>query len=324
MSEKELINLCNNNNVKKGHSIRLFWPSEIYGFGKWIRKYANYPSFLPLAVYSDHSGPPLNDIPSNHELNNLAECFLCHNVEKKNNYNKLSRNKKAYVMISPNVFYRRKYNIVYNQSASGTISFPDHSTPDLDFENFDITNYCNKLKSLPKKYQPVRVCLHMHDINNGTYKKYMENNIEVVTLGNTSDIRFIERLYSLIKNTKYITSNDVGTIALLSIEMKIPFFIYGDRVVVKNISDSNLVKGIIPFYTHPLYEEIYYKCKLDVEKNINEIDINLQYKVEKFLGVHDSISRVEMKIILYKSLFKWIFKFKFFVLIYNHFKVKLK
>ena len=315
MEECELIKLCDIKNVKKGNSIRLYWTSEIYGFGKWIRKYGYYPSFLPLAVYSDHSGPPFNATPSKHELENNAECFFCHNVEKKINYNNISTDKKAHVILSPNVFFRKYNNISYNKNAKGTIAFPDHSTPSLDFSNFDIENYCNELKALPSEFHPVKVCLHMHDINNGSYKKYLKNNIDVITVGHTWDIRFIERLYLILSDTKYITSNDIGTIALLSIEMDIPFFVYGNRVVVKNISDENLKKGVVPFYTHPLYEEILNSLKLNNNFILNPYPKELKYKVDSFLGVYDSISRKNMSIILYKSFFLWLFKLKFFLLI---------
>ena len=54
------------------------------------------------------------------------------------------------------------------------------------------------------------------------YKILANKGFEIVTAGNSHDKRFAERLYGLISNFKYITSNCPGTITLLAIEMKFP------------------------------------------------------------------------------------------------------
>ena len=51
-----------------------YWTSEIYGFGKYIRKYGYYPSWLPLYIYTDHGVGRID--PAIHELESSAPALL--------------------------------------------------------------------------------------------------------------------------------------------------------------------------------------------------------------------------------------------------------
>jgi hypothetical protein len=88
----------------------------------------------------------------------------------------------------------------------GTICFAAHSTPGID-DTSDIELYARQLLALPDKFQPVTVCLHMHDINKGQYKIFQNAGLPVVTAGNTSDHKFIERFLNILKEYSYSTSN---------------------------------------------------------------------------------------------------------------------
>lgn len=309
MKELELKHICSRENINKGNSIWLYWSSELYSFGRYIRKYGYYPSFLPLAVYSDHSGPSFSDVPYIHEKESRAPAFLAHRKKKVENYKKIT-NKKAYTLYSPQVFYRRLHHIEKSKNAKGTLALPIHSLPNAGFE-FDVIKYCNELKALPEKYQPVRVSLHMHDINNDSFKEYERNGIEVVSAGNTSDQRFIERLYELIKESKFITSNDISTITFLAVEMRIPFFLFGGEEKTINFSDKNFKKGVLPKPIHKQYKYLKEKLVLDEKLETFEYDDELIESVESALGLYDGISRRKMSYVLYKSLLLWLITFEF-------------
>ena len=201
LNEKQLLFLCEEKNANKGVFPWVYWTSELYSFGKYIRKFGYYPAFLPLTVYSDHSGPTFEEEPYKHELESGAPYFLTHSKKKSENYI-VRTGKKSLVMFSPAVFYRRINKIRKSNNAIGTIAFPVHTLPNYD-EIFDVEKYIEELINLPEKFQPVSVCLHMHDINKGRHKVFLDSNIPVYTAGNTSDIRFIERLYSIIKNFNF-------------------------------------------------------------------------------------------------------------------------
>lgn len=319
MTEEKLKYICDRNNAFTGNTVWLYWCSELYSFGKYIRKYGYYPRFLPLAIYCDHSGPSFSDEPYLHEIETDAPVFLTHRKIKTENY--ISKtSKRAYTFMSPSVFYRRSNNIIQVENPLGTVAFPVHSLPSAIFQ-FDIEKYCKQLKNLPEEYHPIRICLHMHDIVNESFRLYEKNGFEVVTAGNTSDYRFIERLYDIMKVSKHITSNDVGTITFLAVEMRISFFVYGPRESTINISDKNFPKGE-RVVLNPQY--LYLKEKLKLIENYKppSYDNELIYSIESSLGIYDGVSRRKMFFILYWSLFNWIFKCRWIFWLRNKFKNK--
>lgn len=308
MNEKELIEMCNRNKAYTGKSIKLYWTSELYSFGKYIRKYGYFPGILPLAVYSDHSAPSFYYHLQKHELETDAPVFLSHSKFKVEEYKRLTGNK-SYIMYSPAVFYRKKNNIKQSQNANGTVAFPVHSLPSMD-DKFCINEYCIQLKKLPEKYQPIKICLHMHDINRKDYVIYQKNGFEVITAGNTSDYRFIQRFYKIISNAKYVTSNDIGTVTLYALEMGVPFFVYGKRSISINKYDKNFPIGERTTPDHPLYSKLYNFLIMDDKFKFNRITDSLYKEIEEFLGVKDGIGRMRMSLVLWYSLFSWLFSLR--------------
>lgn len=147
LNEEKLISLCDEKDARRGVWPWVYWTSELYSFGRHIRKYGFYPNFLPLAVYSDHSGPALDDKIYPHELDANAPIFLTHSRCRCENYKKLT-GRKSYVMFSPAVFYRRKNKIAKLNGAKGTIAFPVHTLPGYE-EYFDAEKYIEQLKNAP-------------------------------------------------------------------------------------------------------------------------------------------------------------------------------
>jgi hypothetical protein len=148
----------------------------------------------------------------------------------------------------------------------------------------------------------------MHDINKGRHKFFLDSNIPVYTAGNSSDIRFIERLYSIIKNFNYTTSNYLGTITFYSIEMGIPFFIYGSKQVDINKSDENFPLGLIKEKNNKDLD--FLNFKLDYTNFDGTIDREVLKYIEYKLGVNNGISRFRMAFVLWTSLFLWFFSIR--------------
>lgn len=296
-TSQELLNLCSQHHVNWGLAPWKYWPAEIYSFGRHIRSYACYPRLLPLYCYAGHgvSSACVEILP--HELENDACVQLYYSPYIASLFKKVS-DKPCYCVLAPFVWYRKKNNICISSNARGTLAFPSHSTPDIDLSS-DIEEYIQELKNLPAKYQPVCVCLHMHDINKGQHHIFLKHGIPVYTAGNASDIRFAERWYDLIRNFRYTTSNLIGSYVLYSIEMGIPFFIYGKEPKYYNKSNDNLPKGDY-LYHNDAYVRIY-----KIFNKISDI-ITDEQKIfaEKNLGVYDSVSRFKMAKILYMAYFK--------------------
>lgn len=305
MTENELIDICSSDSIVRPVAPIVYWTSELYGFGKYIRKYGRYPRWLPLAVYSDHSGPSLTDDPYKHELENDAPSFLTHSAKKCEKIRKAT-GKNAQVMLSPAVFCRLELGISKNTEGKGSIAFPVHSLPSQT-EEFDQKKYIQQLRELPEEFQPVTVCLHMHDINKGRHVSYLDAGLEVICAGHPSDDRFVERLYGYLQKTKYTTSNDVGTIAFFSIEMGIPFFVYGAEQVSINVSDENLKAGAVDdaYKVFPLYRFMREKLQYD-STTPPMIDKEVAAVVNEALGKGQHITRAGMSILLWWSLAKWV------------------
>ncbi|RYE51079.1 MAG: hypothetical protein EOP48_18735, partial [Sphingobacteriales bacterium] len=222
-----------------------FWSAEAYGFGKHIRNYGYYPMNLPLHIFTDHSGPALRNKFTTYEINNTADVVMFHAPHFVAKWREEHKTK-CYPLFSPFVFYRRSHNIQKLKNAKGTIVYPIHTMPELEDDlNFEL--YIQKLKSLPKQYQPVSVSLHYHDLNKGRHKMFLEAGLRVFTAGNPYDYKFTERFYSILQRFKYASSNCIGTALLYAVEMGVPFFLLGDRPVFARNKDSELAHEALRF-----------------------------------------------------------------------------
>ena len=277
-------------------NFNLFWTTKVYGFGKELRRYGYYPSFLPLCVYSSH-GVTLSSEPAPHELNNLALVMLYFTPRPVNKYLQLS-SKKCYSVVSPYVFYRRRKNIGQHDDKKGTLVFPAHSTPNIDdLSNMDI--YISQLKTLPEKYAPLTICLHYHDMQKGLDKKFHDAGFEVVSVGNPNKRNFIKDFYEILRKYKYATSNSVGSYLFYATEMGIPFFLFGNAPQYFNKGDENVQKGVYDSY---LKYDLTQKTILLFSEKRESVSQEQHFFVEKELGVHDSISRTKVSCLLYFSL----------------------
>lgn len=301
MSEKELLDLCSDENNHPYFRGAPYWTAEIYSFGRYIREYGYYPRFLPLAIYTDHGPQRIPSKPYKHELESDAPVMFYHSPESVKIWQRFSK-KRCYVLYSPFVFYRKKSNIKKNENAKGTIAFPIHSTSDIDVL-FDIDDYIRQLKELPERFQPVSVCLHIHDIKKGLYKIFMENGIPVYTAGGNSEY-FAERFYDILRSFSFATSNMVSSSLFYAIEMDVPFFIYGDKPYFFNKGNEHYMMGKYDFYAGNDFFQRVHEFFLGVR---SEITKEQKMLVESELGLYDGISRKKMAAILYFSLIEWMF-----------------
>lgn len=300
MFDGQLEDLCEN----PPDRLRLISPpyatAEVYGFGKQIRAYGYFPKWLPLCVYTDHS-PGDRDVCYAHELASSAPVQLYHSPNRVGRWKALSK-KPCYCFYSPSVFYRKTKGIEKAIDAKGTLAFPAHTTPSID-DISDMQIYINKLKKLPEEYQPVSVCLHMVDINKGMHKIFIANGFNVYTAGNIYDERFIPRFYSIIRYFKYSTSNLGGSYLYYSVEMGIPFFLYGDEPSFVNKDDPNIEKGEYTSYK----KQDSYQSLVSLFSAITPVITEEQKAfVHRDLGLDDGLGRWQMAAVLYYAFFRWL------------------
>jgi len=298
--ENKLLSLCDEKYVHNGYSNWTYWTSEIYSFGKHLREYGFFPRILPLYIYTDH-GPAsmLTNEPAPNELESDACCQFYHSLYLVKKWKEIS-SKPCYVLYSPFVFCRKKKKIEKSPNAKGTLVFPAHSTQSVE-DISNIEEYIEQLKNLPEKFHPISACIHMHDIRKGLHKVFMKHEIPVYTVGHTCDYRFAERFYNLLKNFKYSTSNMIGSYTYYSVEMGIPFSIYGNQPKYINKDNPNIKIGNFDAYTEFSQCKIIYDLFDGLFEEITEEQKKL---VERDLGLIDGVSRLEMAKILYLAFFK--------------------
>jgi len=295
MKESELLDVCN---LKNSSFPTLYWPVEIYSFGKHIRKYAFYPKFLPICVYSDHSpGTFGNDIPK-HELESDAPVQFYHSFERVKLFKKYS-NKKCYGLYSPLVFYRKNNKINKLKDAKGTLFFLAHSTGFVDDIN-DPKEYINDINSIPEKFKPVSICLHSQDILKNKHKPFIENGFDVYCAGHYSNNDFAENFYKILRKFKYSSSNIIGAYTYYSIEMDIPFFIWGRKERFINSGEIGIKIGNFDPSDYCDTYKLHYKLFSSVSGVISrqQKDVSIEC-----LGLKTGLGRFRMSFILYKSYF---------------------
>lgn len=277
-----------------------YWTANIYGFGKWVRRYGYYPPILPLCIYTDH-GPGDGNSPYPHELNSDAPVQFYHAEAAVKRWKKISE-KDCYVLYSPFVFARHVIGIEYNKDAKGSIYFAAHSTPSIA-ETKAVEIYHQEISNLPEKYHPVTICLHIHDVRKGLNIAYQKLGYRVVTAGDSLNQKFTENFYRILIQYKYALSNIFGSYALYAVEAGMPFGLYGSDPEYINEDDSNVENGAyVSYKVWPYYQRA---VELFGELPAEEITSEQRKFVEYNLGLINGIGRKEMAAVLYKSLFVW-------------------
>ena len=283
------------------YPINPYWTANIYGFGKWIRRYGYYPPCLPLCIFTDHGPGDSGYSPYPLELNSSAPAQFYHTKSSVARWKDVSR-KPCYILYSPFVFARHTLGIERNNSAHGTIFFVAHSTSSIH-ENKAVDAYHQELSALPERFAPVTICLHIHDVRKGLDRKYLERGYRVVTAGDSLDQRFTERFYSLVRQHKYALSNLFGSYGLYATEMGIPFGLYGTPPEYYSQGDSNNEKGEYTSYRNtPYYQRAIELFDGLPGESVAPEQVEFSHC---YLGMNDGITRSEMSRVLYKSLIVW-------------------
>ncbi len=133
----------------------------------------------------------------------------------------------------------------------------------------------------------------MCDVHKGLHLEFMKRGVPVYTAGHTSDVFFADRLYSYMRQFKYIVSNDIGSYTYYSVEMGIPFSFFGDAEKI-NLRDPNLPIGHFDLSSRPGYKE-----EVDVFSGIHtRITPRQKELVEHVMGIGKGLSGDELRQIL--------------------------
>ena len=272
-----------------------YWVNETYSLGHWLKDYGYYPGHWPLYTYMDH-GMSVTDLIYPHELETEAPLIFKFSPRMVKMYKKISK-KPVYTLINPTIHYRKTKKIEKSPDANGTLFFPAHSTEVIhDETNWD--TFITGLENIPEQFKPLDICLHFTDVVKGLDKIFEARGYKVLTAGNISLNEFVENFYSILKNYKYSMSNLMGSYAFYSVEMGIPFSLFGPEPLYQNRGEKNLPPGAYDGYKqHPTYQKslaLFRGFYAGITPEQKEF-------VEYELGIHHSISRLKAAFLLYKT-----------------------
>jgi FkbM family methyltransferase len=278
-----------------------FWVNEITSQGYWLKDYAHYLNCLPLCNFMDH-GIGLSDIIYHYEINNDAPLIFKFSPRLVSEFKKVS-SKPVYCVLNPFIHYRFSKKI-QNLSEKGTLFFIAHSTIYID----DLTNwdeFIQGLNYIPEHFKPIDICLHPLDIRKGLGYVFSAKGYKVYSVGDNYPGQFVEDFYEILKKYKYSMSNIVGSYSFYSVEMGIPFSLYGKEPIYHNYSDPNAEIGA---YTSYLKRKIYQRAQLIFNGLHAHITREQKEFVDFELGKTQTISRNKTCYLLYKALLIYLFK----------------
>lgn len=214
------------------------WESESSSFGIAFRSYSCYPKWLPLYLISDHAVHWESRCWEN-EVKALPKLFFSWNKKKAREMGE-RYGKNSYHVPHPWIAYQRKLASDH-QEKQGTLVFFPHSNDVSKPQISDLDAYMKSLLELPKKCQPVSICLSFHDIKKGLHKDLRRYGFPIVTAGLVNSRKFVERLYELIRKSRYATSPNIGSHTFYCVQAGVPFFLMGERPLFV-LKGSEMVK----------------------------------------------------------------------------------
>ncbi|MET0394927.1 MAG: hypothetical protein ABW019_17415 [Chitinophagaceae bacterium] len=273
-----------------------FFINEVYGLGYWLKDYAYYPKSWPLFTFMDH-GMALSDRITPHEVENPAPLIFKFSPRAVKLYKKESR-KPVYNIVNPFVHYRRSRKIGVTKEAKGTLFFVAHSTSEID-DLTDWEEYISQLKRIPEQFHPIDVCLHPTDMAKGLDRVFEQHGYKVYTASDLASYRYTINFYDILRNYRYSMSNILGSYFFYSVEMGIPFSLYGEEPKYFNKADKNIEQGNYTSYQH---FDTYKKAKALFSGFHAAISPEQETFVTYELGIHDTISRGKACWLVYKAL----------------------
>jgi len=276
-----------------------------YKIPEVIKEYAGFPKWAPNVFMANHGWiASYKPLPS--ELHANKELMLVINKQTEK-YWQEKGNKKPAIFGLHYIHYRKKKKIEKSPDSKGTIVFPAHGTPN-NYMDFDIDSFCQKLKELPPKFHPVKICLGIFDFE--LWEKAVEfkkRGFEVVTAGSALHKDFIDNLYEIIRNHNYSISNSISTVTILALEAGLPFFLVGE----KDLKMKRVRKNGSEYY---FTEEFAYSeipgtdekvLKLFQTGPIDEITPEQKLFMEKETGLNDCISPQKLNALLWSAFIKF-------------------
>jgi hypothetical protein len=225
-SDEELLRLSRlQRRTEAGHAPWASWEVENSSFGRTLREWAAYPSWLPLCATSDH-GVHWESRCWPNEIESPYRLFLTWNG-KKARLMRERHGKQALHIPHPWLAHRKAHFPELDPARSGTVVFFTHSnaTTTPVFESLDA--YMQTLRDLPAQFHPVVICLSFHDVLKGMHRTLRPYGFPILTAGTTNAQCFVDRFYGIARRFRHACSPTIGSHSFYLAEAGVAFFLHG-------------------------------------------------------------------------------------------------
>ncbi len=245
--------------------------SDLYGMSGIFRQVFRIPTYIPISYICllEHGVNFQFEHFYNRLIDSENELIFLDNSHRVKNFG-LQTGKRAYPIGPLFPQYRRLRGIEPDKGRVGTLAFPAHSSSEFNFSS-GYRKYAEALRQLPELYRPITVCLYYYDVLQGHHTIFEEAGFEVVTNGYIGDFDFVETFYDTMRRFRYATSNHTGSYAYYSLEMGIPFFLYGEGIdeefrkisVLNGINMDNFLENeFFKLFTDSLTVDIRHRVEI--------------------------------------------------------------
>ena len=292
----------------------IYWPAELYSFGRCYRDWLDLPSWAPLPLYGDH-GVNLTGILSPHEVKAKPKVFVTWFKDRAESLAKETQKDILHIP-HPWISFRRKYKMEKLSDAKGTLVFYSHTSAGIEIVDYDWDQYFSTLKNLPDEYHPLIICMHRHDVEKGYHRHIRKYGFPIISAGETSSPYFVERFYDLVSRFAFATSNSGGSELFYCEELGVSYFIFGESPKYVNFSNYELPIGrmkprdIVSIKSNDLKNELFRqfppkksKEKDDFVGRVLGVDVNSE-KTKKTLKLHCFREMLKRPHIMATNLFK--------------------
>lgn len=211
-----------------------FWTWEVYGLGVSLKDLLELDQSLVLSLGSDH-GINLTTVADEMEESLGGAAYVTWSAWRAGI--KFQNNRHVILIQHPWVGYRNKHNLKPKESRRGTLAFVPHSAPGVESDKFDIFDYASHLLELPEKFQPITLCLHVHDLDWAESARLLSMGVSVDTVGHSLSPAYTRRFYSLVSRYEYATSPIAGSQLFYVAEFGIDYFLFNPTGYQQNLRD---------------------------------------------------------------------------------------
>lgn len=278
------------------------WEAENSSFGKTLRAWTGYPSWLPLCAVSDH-GVHWGTRCWPNEIESPYRLFLTWNAKKARLMTE-RHGKESLHVPHPWVAYRRAFNLEPDTDRQGTVVFFTHSNDKTTpvFESLDA--YMQSLLDLPERFRPVVLCLSFHDVLKGAHQLLRRYGLPIITAGTTNAQCFVDRFYGIARRFKFACSPTIGSHSHYLVEAGIPFFLYGPAPTYMIKGSSAVRDGALNLKDYGDDEDIenYMALHRLFSEPIDEVTPSQKEAVGRYLGLDSGLAAEQLRAAFWRAL----------------------